>query len=71
MIILLAAIGGTLAGIAFGFIGVLALLQHFKWKTWLAVTTAAILSLPIGVVVGGVAAAVLIFIMYPDFDWKF
>lgn len=71
MIILLVAIGCSVAGIAFGFTGVLALLEHLKWKTWLAVLIAALLSLPIGIALGAAAAAALIFVMYPDFDWKF
>jgi len=71
MIVLLAAIGGLLVGIAFGFMVVFALLERLKWKTWIAVTTAAILSLPIGILVGGVAAAALILVMYPDFNWNF
>ena len=71
MIVLLAAVFGLLAGTVMGFMAVLALLKHFKWKTWAAMITALALSLPISVLVGGAAGAALILVMYPDFDWSF
>lgn len=71
MLVLFAAIGGTLLGVGFGFVAVLALLEHYKVRTWLAIGLAAILSLPIGIVLGAATAAGLIFVVYPDFNWTF
>jgi len=70
MVILMAAIMGLVAGTAFGFTSVFALCERFGWKRWIAMATAAMLSIPIGIVAGGLLAAALISVMYPDFNWK-
>ena len=71
MVVLLAAIGGLLTGIVFGFVAAYALFEHLRWKNSIAIATAALVSLPIGVLAGGLAAAGVILVMYPEFDWNF
>jgi uncharacterized protein with PQ loop repeat len=69
MIVLLAALIGLVAGTLIGFIAVLALLKQLRCNNWIAILTAVFCSLPIGIVIGGLAGAGLISVMYPDFDW--
>lgn len=70
MVVLLAAVAGIFIGLIGGFVSVYALCEHFGWKPWVAILTAAIMSIPISIVVGGLLAVVVILVMYPDFNWR-